>query len=221
MSTAIIGVGNIGGALAGDLVGGGERVVLAARDESGARGVADELGEFATAEPVDAAIADADVVVFAVWLDTIKELIVQHRERLNGKIVVEPSNPMAIDENGQVTRTLPDDQSAGSVIAAMLPPGAHYVKAFGTLGADSLKSGANRAPRRAVLFYATDDEHAAAAIERLITAAGFDAVKAGGVSDAIRLEVPGGDLHQNGGLNGKLLDVDEARAAVAGAPIST
>src|SRR5438034_6739338 len=126
MSTAIIGVGNIGGALAGDLVGGGERVVLAARDESDARGVAAELGEFASAEPVDAAIADADVVVFAVWLDTIKELIVEHRERLNGKIVVDPSNPMAIDENGQVTRTLPDDQSAGSVIAAMLPPGAHY-----------------------------------------------------------------------------------------------
>jgi predicted dinucleotide-binding enzyme len=84
-----------------------------------------------------------------------------------------------------------------------------------TLGAPALASEAIRAPRRAVLFYATNDERAAAAIERLITAAGFDPVKAGGVKDAVRIEVPGGDLHQNGGLNGKLLDVDEARAGVA------
>jgi hypothetical protein len=42
----------------------------------------------------------------------------------------------------------------------------------------------------------------------VITAAGFDPVKAGGVSDAARIEVPDGDLHQNGGLGGRLLDTD-------------
>ena len=41
-------------------------------------------------------------------------------------------------------RTLPEDQSSGSVVAALLPASAHYVKAFGTLGAD-----ASRAPRTA------------------------------------------------------------------------
>jgi hypothetical protein len=91
------------------------------------------------------------------------------------------------------------------------------VKAFGTLGADSLASAANREPRRAVLFYATDDDVAAAAIERLISAAGFDPLKAGGVADAGRIEVPGGDLHQSG-LNGQLLDLDQARPAVAAGP---
>ena len=119
-----------------------------------------------------------------------------------------------------MTRTLPDDQSAGSVVAAMLPTGAHYVKAFGTLAADSLASAANREPRRAVLFYAADDDAAAAAIERLISAAGFDPLKVGGVADAGRIEVPGGDLHQNAGLNGQLLDLDQARAAVAASPHS-
>ncbi len=39
---------------------------------------------------------------------------------------------------GQMTRTLPERQSAGSVVAALLPAGAHYVKAFGTLPADAL-----------------------------------------------------------------------------------
>jgi hypothetical protein len=55
------------------------------------------------------------------------------------------------------------------------------------------------------------------AIERLITVSGFDPVRAGNVSDVGRLEVPGGDLHQNGGLGGKLLDADQAHAAVAAA----
>ena len=104
------------------------------------------------------------------------------------------------------------------MVAAMLPAGAHYVKAFGTLGADSLASAANRDPRRAVLFYATDDDAAAAAIERLIGAAGFDALKVGGEADAGRIEVPGGDLHQGGGLNGQLLHLDQARPAVAAGP---
>ena len=54
---------------------------------------------------------------------------------------------------------------------------------------------------------------AAASIERLIANAGFDAVKAGGLNDAIRIEVFG-DLHQFGGLNGNVVEAEQARAAV-------
>jgi len=215
MATAIIGIGNIGGPLARHLVRGGKPVVLAAKDEANAAALAQELGELARAASVEEAITEADAVVFAVWLDTIRELISKNADLLEGKVVVDPSNPIGFDENGEMTRTLPNDQSAGSVVAAMLPTNAHYVKAFGTLAADSLASAANREPRRAVLFYATDDDAAAAAIERLISAAGFDPLKMGGVADAGRIEVPGGDLHQNGGLNGQLLELDQARAAGA------
>jgi predicted dinucleotide-binding enzyme len=218
MATAIIGIGNIGGPLARHLVSGGEPVVLAAKDEANAKVLAQELGEQARAASVEEAIAEADTVVFAVWLDTIKELISKDKDLLGGKVIIDPSNPIGLDENGEMTRTLPNDQSAGSVVAAALPTGAQYVKAFGTLAADSLASGANRKPQRAVLFYATDDAAAAATIERLISAAGFDPLKVGGVDDAARIEVPGGDLHQNGGLNGQLLDLDQARTAVAADP---
>ena len=158
--------------------------------------------------------AEADAVVFAVWLDTTKELIARDARLLENKVVVDPSNPLGFDESGQMTRTLPEGQSAGSVVATLLPAGAHYVKAFGTLAADALATAADREPRQAVLFYATDDDAAATTIERLIRAAGFDPLKAGGVADAERIETPGGDLHQ-AGLNGALLDLDEARAAVA------
>jgi predicted dinucleotide-binding enzyme len=217
MTTAIIGVGNIGSALARDLVRGGERVVLAARDESQAEALAEELGDLASAASVRDAIAAADAVVLAIWLDQDRDLVPEVADLLDGKVVVDPSNPIGVDDDGNTIRTLPDETSAGSVVAGLLPAGAHFVKAFGSLGAPSLAAEANREPR-AVLFYATDDDQAASVIEGLIGAAGFDPVRAGGVGDAGRLEVPGGDLHQNAGLKGRVLDRKEARAAVASAP---
>ena len=213
MTTAIIGVGNIGSTVARHLVAGREAVVLAAKDEAHAQALASELGPLARAASVDEAIGGADSVVLALWLDQIKELIPEQAAVLVNKVVVDPSNPLGFDESGQMMRTLPDDQSAGSIVASLLPANSHYVKAFGTLGAESLAEAANREPRVA-LFYATDDDDAATTIERLIRAAGFDPVKAGGAAAALRIEMPGGDLHQMG-MSGELVDLDEARAAVA------
>ncbi|HVD89815.1 MAG TPA: NAD(P)-binding domain-containing protein [Jatrophihabitantaceae bacterium] len=214
MTTAIIGTGNIGGQVARHLVAGGEPVVLAARDESHAAALANELGPLASAASVRQAIGEANVVVLALWLDTTKRLIAENGDLLHRKVVVDTSNPIQLDGKGGFSRTLPDGQSAASVIAGLLPADAQLVKAFGTLGAEALASSANRTPQRAALFYATDDEGAASTVERLITTAGFDPVKAGGLSDAGRIEVSG-DLHQFGGLNGNVVDAEEARAAVA------
>ena len=213
MTTSIIGVGNLGSAVARHLVNGGETVVLAAEDEAHAKALAAELGPGASAASVENAVAAGDAVVLAVWLDQSKELLPQLSHMLEGKVVIDPSNPLGFDENGQMIRTLPDDQSAGSIVASLLPAGAHYVKAFGTLAADSLAASANREPDHAVLFYATDDSEAAKTAERLIRSAGFDPFKVGGLAEALRIEMPGGDLHQ-AGMNGEILDLDGARAAV-------
>jgi predicted dinucleotide-binding enzyme len=98
MTTAIIGTGNIGGTLARHLVRGGEPVVLAAKDEANAAALAQELGALARAASVEEAIADAEAVVFAVWLDTTKELIAKDGRLLESKVVVDPSNPLGFDE---------------------------------------------------------------------------------------------------------------------------
>jgi hypothetical protein len=214
MTTAIVGVGNIGGAVARHLVAGGESVVLAAKDQSRAQALAEELGPLARAASVEDAIDGADAVVLAVWLDAMRKLIPEYEHVLKDKVVIDPSNPIGFDPSGQMIRTLPDGESAGSLVAGLLPPGAHYVKAFGTLGADALAASAHRDPL-AVLFYATDDEAAATTIERLIRAAGFEPWKAGGVAAAGRIEAPGGDLHQYG-FNGQVVDIDRARSATAG-----
>jgi len=211
MTTAIIGIGNIGTIVARNLVQGGERVILVNRDKSKADKLAAELGDLATSAEVADAIAQSDVVVLALYLEVMRFFIPEFGEKLVGKIVVDPSNPVGPDGKGGITRTLPVDQSSGQIIAHMLPNGAKFVKAFGTVSAESLVSASRRVPERAVLFYATDDAGAGEAVARLITAAGFDPVKVGGVDQSIRIEV-GGDLSQFGGLNGKLLTVAEAEA---------
>ncbi|BAS16922.1 metalloreductase STEAP4 [Arthrobacter sp. Hiyo8] len=200
VTTAIIGTGNIGSSVARHLVQGGEPVVLAARDQSHAESLAAELGALASSASVGDAVSQAEAVVMAVWLDTEKELISQLSDALVGKVVIDPTNPIGPDGHGGYTTTLPEGQSAASIVADLLPDGAHFVKAFGTLGADALGSAANRPSGRAVLFYATDDDAAAETVERLIRVAGFDPVKAGGIEAAGRLELMRGDLHQNGGL---------------------
>jgi 8-hydroxy-5-deazaflavin:NADPH oxidoreductase len=206
LTTAIIGVGNLGGTVARRLVAGDELVVLAAADEAHATALADELGPNASAASVEDAIAGADVVVLATWLDQSRGLVPAQTRLLENKVVVDPSNPIGF-ENGQMIRTLPEGQSSGSVIAGLLPASAHYVKAFGTLGADQLATEANNVPR-VVLFYATDDDAAEATAQRLIRAAGFEPLKAGGVSDAGRIEGPDGELQ------GRIFDLDKARAAI-------
>ena len=214
MTTAIIGVGNLGSTVARRLVAGDEPVVLAAADEAHATALADELGPNASAASVEDAITGADVVVLATWLDQTREFLPAEIPLLEGKVVIDPSNPISFDESGQMIRTLPEGQSSGSVVAGLLPASAHYVKAFGSLGATQLASGANQEPRT-VLFYATDDDAAEAAAQRLITAAGFEPLTVAGLSDAGRIEGPDGELQ------GRIFDLDEARATIATEGVKT
>jgi predicted dinucleotide-binding enzyme len=212
MNIAIIGLGNIGSRLATNLTAGGQSVIIADKTLAKAETLASKLGDKAKPMPIAQAISKADVVILAIYFDAIKEFVAAYRSSLAGKIVVDPSNPLAPDGKGGFRKTIPADESSGQLIAALLPEGAELVKAFGTLGAESLGSGVNRSPERAVLFYATDYPQAGKAVAKLITASGFSPVNVGGVDQSIRIEV-GGDLHEFGKL-GKLVSTKEAAALV-------
>jgi predicted dinucleotide-binding enzyme len=212
MSTVIIGLGNIGSRLAKNLTVGGQKVIVADRTPARAQKLSSELGGNAEALPVTDAVDRADVLVLAIQFEAIAEFIAQHRDRLAGKIIVDPSNPIAPDGKGGFKKIIPEDRSAGQTISTLLPAGARLVKAFGTLGAESLASGANRSPQRAVLFYATDDPEAGEVVAKLIAASGFSPVGVGGIDKSIRIEV-GGDLHEFGKL-GRLVSVSEAEALI-------
>jgi 8-hydroxy-5-deazaflavin:NADPH oxidoreductase len=211
MKTAIIGLGNIGSRVAKNLAAGGERIIVAARDLTKAKAFARPLGE-AEAMSIADAVKRADVVILGIWFETIKEFVITYRASLVGKVVVDPSNPIAPDGKGGFTKIIPADQSSGQIIARLLPEGAELVKAFGTISAGSLEAAARRKPEPAVLFYATDYPEAGRAVAKLITASGFAPVNVGGVDQSVRIEAFG-DLSEYGKL-GRLVTSKEAEAIV-------
>lgn len=211
MKTAVIGLGNVGSRLAARLATGGETVIVSQLDMAKARELAGKLEGRVEALPVEQALAQADVIVLAVWFGVMKELVARNRDTLVGKIVVDPSNPIGPNGKGGFERIIPADQSSGAIIAGLLPPGAQLVKAFGTVAAESLGSGANRKPERAVLFYATDFPEAGRVVSRLITASGFAPMSVGGIDQSIRIEAFG-DLNQF--KLGGLVSVKEAQALI-------
>jgi predicted dinucleotide-binding enzyme len=214
MSTAFIGIGNLGATVARQLAAGGEPVVLSATSQGKAKKLATEIGGPASAALNNRdAVQHADNIVFALWLDPMREAVDEVADLLPGKLVIDPSNPISVAADGTFTRTLPEGQSSGELVASLLPQGTRFAKAFGSVAATLLASNARRTPKRAVLFYATDDANAATEVERLIRIAGFDPMRAGGVTASARIEV-GGDLNPWGGLNGRLVDQDEAASLV-------
>lgn len=209
---AVIGLGNIGKVVASNLVKGNREVIVASNKVEDANALVQQLGSLAKAVDVQAAIKEADIIIMSVWFSTIQELLVKYATELQGKIIVDPSNPIAPDGNGGFKKIIGAEQSAGQIIASLLPKGAKLAKALGTLGAGSLAGAAFQKPEAAVLFYATDDNSIDAKIEELIHDNGFEPVRIGGIDQSIRIEVFG-ELHEFGAL-GKTVTRQELKQPV-------
>jgi 8-hydroxy-5-deazaflavin:NADPH oxidoreductase len=211
-TVAIIGTGNIGSRLAADWAAGGQDFLLAGRDANAARKIAADLGGRAEAVSVDEAVDRAGALVVAVWLPDFRQFIAQYGDRLAGKVIIDPTNPVGPDGAGGYRKVIDEQESSGQILAGLLPAGARLVKAFGTLSAPSLSTAARQEPERAVLFYAADDDAAGDLVAGLIRAAGFDPVRLGGLDQSIRIEMFG-DLHEYGAL-GRVVTRTEALKAI-------
>jgi predicted dinucleotide-binding enzyme len=212
LKVAVIGLGNIGKVVASNLVKGNREVIVASHKLEDANAFAQQLGSLAKAEEVPVAIKETDIVVMAVWFSTIQELLKQYANDLQGKIIVDPSNPIAPDGNGGFKKIIGVDKSAGEIISDLIPKDAKLAKALGTLGAGSLASAAFQKPEAAVQFYATDDTSINTKIEELIKDNGFEPVRIGGIDQSIRIEVFG-ELHEFGAL-GKTVTRKELKQPV-------
>lgn len=209
---AIIGLGNIGKAVAINLSKGNHAVIVASRELSKSKEFANSLEANVTAEEITTAIKNADVVIPAIYFDKIKEFLKTYAKELDGKVIVDVSNPIAPDGKGGFKKIIDQEQSAGRILSELTPANALLVKAFGTLGAGSLLKAAFTEPERKVLFFASDSINSNSKIEELITASGFEPFHVGGIDQSIRIEVFG-DLHEFGAL-GKTVTIEEAKEAV-------
>jgi 8-hydroxy-5-deazaflavin:NADPH oxidoreductase len=211
-TVAIIGTGNIGSTLAAEFAAGGQDFLLAGRDQEAAGKIAASLDGHAEAVSVDEAVDRAGVLVVAVWLDDFRQFIAQYADRLAGKVIIDPSNPVGPDGEGGYRKVIGEQESSGQILARLLPAGAILVKAFGTLSAPSLAAATRQEPDRAVLFYAADDDAAGDLVAGLIRVAGFDPVRVGGLDQSVRIEMFG-DLHEYGAL-GRVVTRTEALKAI-------
>ena len=215
LKIAVIGLGNIGQAVATNLVKGNRPVIVAGRTLSKAQEFAGKLGTLAQPSTIADAIKEADIVVLSVWFNVIKEFLVQYATELQGKIIIDPSNPIAPDGKGGFVKIIGEQESAGQILSQLLPKGAKLAKVLGTLGAATLANAAHQQPEQ-VLFYATDDTSINEAIEALILDSGFAPYRVGALDQSIRIEVFG-DLHEYGAL-GKTVALEEAKEKV-GEPV--
>lgn len=206
---AIIGLGKIGEALATNLAKGNHSVILASRDLEKAKSMARKIGRWVVAKETAAAIREADVIIPAIYFDSLKEFFKTYAAELEGKIIIDVSNPIAPDGNGGFKKIIGEHESAGQILSGLIPKRARLIKAFGTLGAGSLVSEAFKSPERKVLFYASDSMNSNAQIEELIVRSGFAPFHVGGIEQSIRIEVFG-DLHEFGRL-GKTVTLEEVK----------
>ena len=127
MTTAIIGTGGIGSAVARQLASGGETLQLSSADNESARRLAGAIGEAAVAA-VDnrSALQGADAVIFALRFSVLKDVIDEIADALGDKTLVVPSNPVGLDAQGEVVRLLPKGQSSGEIVTGWSPKGARF-----------------------------------------------------------------------------------------------
>lgn len=184
MRVAIIGTGNVGGAIAKGLAGKGHVLVLGVRDAGKPEVVAlaAETGA-AVDSPADAA-AGADVVILALpWAKA--EAAVKALGDLTGKVVIDCMNPLGMVD-GALGLVVGHGTSGAETVQGWLP-GARVVKTLNQVGAEIMAKNDHLA-HRPVQLVAGDDGGAKTAAMRLLADLGFEALDAGGLRQARILE---------------------------------
>jgi predicted dinucleotide-binding enzyme len=184
MQIAIIGAGNVGGALARGWSRAGHHIVLGVRDAADPKvtALARAIGADVKG-PAEAAVI-AEVVVLALpW--GAAEGAVKALGGLNGRIVVDCMNPLAM-QNGRLGLDRGFNTSGAEALASWIP-GARVVKTLNQVGAEMMADNAGLACRP-VMFMAGDDSAAKTTVSALLTDLGFEALDAGDLTKARLLE---------------------------------
>ena len=181
-SISIIGTGNMARGIATRAVAGGNDVQILSRDSARAASLADEVGKASSGELGDP--ITGDIVILALYYDVAKSVIEQYGNTLDGKVVVDISNP--VDTATFAGLVVPADSSAAQEIAALVPSAA-VVKAFNTTFAGTLVAGEVEGQPLDVLI-AGDDDAAKRAVSEFVESAGLRPLDVGDLSKARWLE---------------------------------
>jgi 8-hydroxy-5-deazaflavin:NADPH oxidoreductase len=181
MDIAIIGAGNVGGALARSFARAGHSVTVTATSAERADQLARETGAHAVGTNLEA-VAAGEAVVLAVPTSALDGLLEEIGGAVGGKIVIDVTNRVNLEDPGAVL----DGSSNAERIQAVLPE-ARVVKAFNTAfasrQADPVVDGT---PIDG--FIAADDDGARKEVLDLVASIGFRPIDVGPLVMARALE---------------------------------
>ncbi|HEX2266902.1 MAG TPA: NADPH-dependent F420 reductase [Actinomycetota bacterium] len=181
MDVAIIGAGNVGGALARAFSRAGHSVTITSRTQEKAEAVARESG--ATVGSSNRKAADrAEVVVVAVPYEALDDVAGEIRDAVDGKVVIETTNRFNPNDPGLGI----DGTSAAEQLQHKLP-GARVVKAFNAVLGSRLAEPTVDGVEVDGLF-AGDDQAAKEEVAELTRAVGLRPLDVGGLGAARALE---------------------------------
>ena len=175
---ALIGTGNVAGALGPEFAMQGHDIVYGSRnpDRAEVRELVARTGGNAFATRQAEAAAQADIVVIAVPGD-VAEQVVASLGDLSGKIIIDPINPRIVGEDGFAD--YPTYTSNAERIQNLVP-NARVVKAFSTISADTMiNPGLVDHPLTMPLV--GNDPEAKAVVAELCEALGFETLDFGPV----------------------------------------
>lgn len=187
MNIAIIGAGNVGGALGTRWAQKGHKITFGLRkpDDPKFRELLKNAGPNARAATIAESVKDAEVVVLATPWDAARDAVKSAGD-LKGKIVVDCTNPIAFS-GGKITGLSVGHTTSAAEQVASWAPGARVVKAFNTTGAGNMTN-PSFGSQNASMFICGDDAQAKAAVKKLSDDLGFDTIDAGALSSARYLE---------------------------------
>jgi predicted dinucleotide-binding enzyme len=197
MRIGIIGAGKVGGGLGKLWVRAGHQVFFSSRHPSRLKVLIEEAGSGAYSGTVADAAFFGDLILFSPNFWGVDDAL-EAAGPLEGKTVVDVTNPLEWNPNGRMVRSLPRSTTACEELAKKLPD-AHVVKAFSTIPASFIPHAFYRPGRlqRLVVFYCGDHRLSKVAVHRLIADSGFVGLDAGPLRLARELEAPG-RLHRAG-----------------------
>lgn len=182
---AIIGTGDVAGALGPEFAAQGHTIVYGsrnpARDEI--RALVARTGGDASATTPAQSVIGADIVVMAVP-GAVVEAVTGNLGDLTGKIIIDPTN--AIDRHAGGYLTLSYDTSSAEVIQGAAP-GAHVVKAFNTLNWRTMVDPESSGGPVSIPLVG-DNARAKARVAQLVEGMGLEAIDVGPLRYARHVE---------------------------------
>lgn len=189
MKIGIVGAGAIGQLYAKLWSAAGHEILLSSRNPEKVKAIASNISAGMLAGTPAQAARFGTVILLAVNYSSIDEVIGAIRSHVDGKLVIDATNPLRHAEGGGTERVIGEHQIAGVVMAAKLPE-ARVAKALTTLWTGHVESHTDVANPTTAMTLAADDSKDRETVARLVRDAGLVPVDLGVLAQSRPLDPP-------------------------------